>query len=96
MQFIDDAFFDETIQTPHGPVRVFAETHVFGPHLVLDEMLFFPLEQRERMKIGVNRVLAINRGIRVAAKEAGFTEITVSYHRLGRSGNTIIHNRRLK
>jgi hypothetical protein len=97
MEFVDDTYFDETVATAQGPVRIFPETHIFGTHLVLDEFLFFPLAQREPLSIGTAQVLAINRSLRGAAAAAGFTELTVVYHRIGsgRRGNTISHTRRL-
>jgi len=97
MEFIDDTYFEETIETPQGPVRVLAETYIFGSHVVLDELLFFPLAQSDPLKIGPARVLAIRKQIQAAARAAGFTELTMSYHRIGkrRTGNTIIHTRKL-
>ena len=97
MLFAEDTYFDETIDTSEGPVRVFAETCIFGTHLILDQLMFFPLQQSEPLRIGVAKVLAIGRSIREAAKQAGFTAITLGYHRIGsrRTGNTIVHTRTL-
>ena len=82
---------------PQGPVRIIAETHIFGTHLVLDGFMFFPLAQSASLKIGVGQVLAIRRSIAAAARASGLTEITTGYHRIGskRTGNTILHTRRL-
>ena len=32
------------MDTPQGPVGVFAMTHVFGAHLVLEELLVYPTQ----------------------------------------------------
>ncbi|SNT24087.1 hypothetical protein SAMN05421770_10626 [Granulicella rosea] len=95
--FADGEDFDCVFDTDVGPVRVFAETHVLGSHLVLDEFLFFPESDQDRLVLGVRQTLEILRLIRVQAKEAGFEALTVSYHRVGkkRRGNIIVLTRSL-
>ena len=98
MIFVDDDFFDEVIDTLEGPVRVFAMTHIFGAHLVLEEVLLYPRDTPEPLRIGVGQALSIRRRLFQLAKEQGFAELTVFYHRVGprRTGRTITHTRRLE
>lgn len=72
VRFTDHSFFDETLDTPSGPIRIFAETYIFGKHLVLDSFLFFPGRQIEAMPIGVAEALLVQCTPRRWAHEAGF------------------------
>ncbi len=94
--FIDGEYFDEVIVTEQGSVRVLADIHIFGSHVVLDGLLFFP-EEGESLKIGVGRVLSIARSLCEQAKAEGFDELTTVYSRLGKGRNEriISHTRSL-
>jgi len=61
--FLDGKDYEEIFPTPQGPIQVMAEAHIFGTHLVLDSLLFFP-EDQELLDIGVRQTLAILRSIR--------------------------------
>ena len=95
--FVDGEYFDKVIATPQGPVRVLADIHVFGRHVVLDGFLFYP-EEGERLEIGVSQVLSIKRKLSKEAKAEGFAEITTVYNRQGKGRNqrTIVHTRSLE
>jgi hypothetical protein len=94
--YVDGSDYESLFQTPSGLIQVLAEVHIFGPHLVLDELLFYPLDQ-ESLAIGVRQTLAILKALRTRAKEQGFTEMTVTYHRTGkrRPAPTVARSRRL-
>jgi hypothetical protein len=58
-------------ETPAGPVGIFAEVHIFGKRLVLDELLFYPADDQDRLVIGVEQVLSIKRELQRMAAQAG-------------------------
>ena len=72
--------------------------HIFGKHLVLDELIVYPDVGEERLVMGVKQALWIVRQIRLKAKAEGFDELTVVYHRIGkpRPGRIITRTRRLE
>lgn len=94
--FKDGSYFDKEFDTRLEPILVVADVHIFGDHLVLDELLFYPLEG-ERLPIGVKQAFEIFRMLRILAKEQGFSELTVGFHRTGagRHGRTISFTRSL-
>ena len=95
--YVDGSDFEQIFPTPQGPIQVLAEVHILGLHLVLDELLIFP-ENKPRLEIGVRQSLAIVRKLRVAAKDQGFAEMTVTYHRVGKPqcGQSVARTRRLQ
>jgi ribosomal protein L7/L12 len=81
--FVDGSYFEQNFETPPGPVTALAEVHIVGECLVLDELLFYPAESSDRLQIGTRQILEIFRFLRTVAKEQGFAELTVVFHRVG-------------
>jgi hypothetical protein len=95
--FEDGKDFDAIFETKAGLVRVYADVHVAGSHLVLDELMVFPRD-RPYLKVGVPEALEIASAIRVLARDSGFEKLTVIYHRIGgkHDGRTIVRTRTLR
>ncbi len=81
--FEDGKDFEEIFETDQGSVRVFAEVHVTGSHLLLNEPLFYPDNGEDVLQLGVRQVLDIFRAIRSLARDSGFEKLTTTYHRVG-------------
>jgi hypothetical protein len=57
--FVDGNDFLKDFHTPLGSITILAETHIFGDHLVLDELLFYPTESFDPLALGVKQALQI-------------------------------------
>jgi hypothetical protein len=95
--FEDGKEFDAIFETEAGIIRAYADVHVSGSHLVLDELLIFPRD-RPFLKVGVPETLQILSSIRALARDSGFEKLTVIYHRIGgkHDGRTIVRTRTLR
>ena len=96
--FVDGLPFARIFETPQGLVELFADVHIFGKHLVLDELMVYPADGRERLFLGVKLTLSIFRQVRLDAAAQDFEELTVVSHRTGkkRLGPIMIRTRRLR
>ena len=96
--FADGSPYVRIYATPQGPIEVFADVHIFGKHLVLDEIMVYPANTPERLSIGARITFFIFRQIRVQAATEDFDELTVVFHRTGkkRIGPIMTFTRRLK
>lgn len=96
-RFIDGEYFEDEIVTPEGPLAVCAEVRIEGSHLTLNEILVFGIGVSGSMPAGTRLVRLLFRRIRTLAFEAGFSTLTVVYHRVGkqRLGDTITRTRKL-
>jgi hypothetical protein len=95
--FEDGKDFDAIFETKAGPVRAYADVHVAGSYLVLEELLIFPID-RPFLKVGVPETLEIMSAIRGLARDSGFEKLSVIYHRIGgkHDGRTIVRTRKLR
>ena len=95
--FFDSAYFQRDFETHRGSITLLAEAHLFGDHLVLDELLFYPTRGQETLPIGTKSVFEIIRHLRTLARDEGFTYLTVTFHRTGANhhGRTITFTRSL-
>lgn len=98
MLLTDGDYYSLDFDTPLGPISVLAEIHIFGQHVVFDELLIYPRDSEGSLRIGVANVLEIVRQLRNSAAEQGFAELTAVFHRVGpgRHGRTITVTRRLR
>jgi hypothetical protein len=95
--FQDQTDFEGEFDGEQGPVQLFADCHIIGRHLILDELLVYPKSAEKKLTLTLKEVFGVFLMLRTAAAEEGFEHLTVTYHRVGprRTGHIMTFTRTL-